>query len=62
MDDLGMKDVELGFGARIAQSAISRFFNADHIPTLTTIVRIAEALGLSVEVRFVPNAPAQENN
>lgn len=52
ISELGLTDAEVGFRARIAQSAISRLFHGDHVPSLSTLVRVANALGLRIEVVF----------
>ena len=53
---LGMTQTELGHRARLTQSAVARLEAGDGVPTLRVLERIAQALGMELDValREVP--------
>ncbi|GHC95982.1 hypothetical protein GCM10007079_48040 [Nocardiopsis terrae] len=56
-EELGWSQAELGRRCGMPQSSIARFEHGGTQPTLTTLERLAEALGLVLNVRLEsPNA------
>lgn len=54
--ELGITQKELAERAGMHQSQLSRIENAKHDPRLSTIIQIAEALNMRVDMRLVPIA------
>ncbi len=50
---LGWTQADLAAKAGMKQSAVSRFEAGDAIPTVQTLIRIADALGMRLGIRFV---------
>ncbi|WP_053616804.1 helix-turn-helix domain-containing protein [Nocardiopsis sp. NRRL B-16309] len=51
-EELGWSQAELGRRADMPQSSVARFEHGGTQPTLTTLERLAEALGLVLHVRM----------
>ena len=52
--ELGITQEKLAELSGMHQSQISRIENAEHDPRLSTIIKLAEALGMRVDMRLVP--------
>ena len=50
----GMTQQELSKKTGISQADLSRIENANACPSLKTIKRLADGLGMDVEIKFVP--------
>lgn len=59
MRELGINNAELAQRLRWQSGRVSAFLDGAHPPNLRTMVRVAKALGMRVEVKF---APAQAGN
>ncbi|MFN8592225.1 MAG: helix-turn-helix transcriptional regulator [Thermomicrobiales bacterium] len=55
-----LSQAALGRRLGLSQPAVARLEAADHLPSLDTLVRIAERLGLEIVVEIVP--PARHQN
>jgi len=51
-DECGYSQRELAERMRTAQSVVARLEGGRSSPSLSTLARVAEALGLEIEVRF----------
>ena len=56
-DELALTQKQLSEMAGITQADISRFENGTGNPSLRTLKRLAEGLGMSLKVEFVPKKP-----
>lgn len=54
--ELEITQQELADLSGMHQSQVSRIENAEHDPRLSTIIKLAEALGMRVDMRLVPVA------
>lgn len=50
----GLSQHELAVRAGMAQSAISNYESGRKVPSLTTLARLAEAVGVALDVSFAP--------
>jgi UDP-N-acetylglucosamine 1-carboxyvinyltransferase len=48
----GLTQKELGERMGVSESAINKLENSKHAPTLTTLERIAEAVGVKLVLKF----------
>ena len=56
-DEQALTQKQLSEMTGITQSDISRFENGTGNPSLRTLKRLAEGLGMSLKVEFVPKKP-----
>lgn len=54
--DLNLTQEELARRAAVPQSVVARLESGRHLPSLRTIDKIAEKLGLQVKLDLVPSA------
>lgn len=55
--EMGLTQADLAEAVGTTRSVISRLESGRHSPTLDTLTQVAEALGCSLEVRFVRKSP-----
>ncbi|MEY4227031.1 MAG: hypothetical protein RL190_1788 [Actinomycetota bacterium] len=55
-DASGWTQTELGRALGMTQAQVSRLECAEHVPSLDTLLRIADALGLAIDISVRPRA------
>lgn len=53
----GLTQTALGRELGMPQAQVSRIEAGDHTPSLDTLLRIADALGLAIDISIAPRAP-----
>lgn len=56
-DASGWTQTELGNALGMTQAQVSRLECAEHVPSLDTLLRIADALGLAIDISIAPRGP-----
>ena len=53
----GLTQTELGARVGMSQSQVARLERMDHTPSFETLLRLADALGLKIEIAIEPRCP-----
>lgn len=56
--ELGLSQTALARRLGVSQPTVARWESGEHVPEITTLVRLAETLGLHVALEIVPARPA----
>jgi transcriptional regulator with XRE-family HTH domain len=57
--ELGLSQTALARRLGVSQPTVARWESGEHVPEITTLVRLAETLGLHVALEIVPAHPGE---